>query len=111
MSKAPVGLHIFWEEEGLLQGLDYVTCMPLTVMPEGGVPGNGCTVHLQLRRPSASWTVHLSHRKLFSAVNGARPPASLILCLPLLFASFGRAYLTFLRSLCVSFPPQVRIRL
>ena len=59
-------------------------------MPEGGIPGNGCIVHLQLRRPSVSWTAHLSHRKLFSVVNGAGPPASLVLWLPLLFASFGR---------------------
>ena len=111
MSKAPVGLHVFWEEEGLAQGLDYVTCMPPTVMPEGGILGNGCIVRLQLRRPSASWTAHLSHRKLLSVVNKVRPPASLVLCLPLLFASFGRAYLTFLKSFCVSFPPQIRIGL
>ena len=79
MSETPVGLHVFWEEEGLLQGLCYVTCMPPMVMSKGGILGNGCTVHFQLRRPSASWTAHLSHRKLLSAVNGAGPPASLVL--------------------------------
>ena len=79
VSEAPVGLHVFWEEKGLLQGLSYMTYMAPTVMPEGGIPGNGCTVHLQLRRPSASWTVHLSHMKLFSAINEAEPLASLVL--------------------------------
>ena len=79
MSEAPVGLHVFWEEEGLFQGLSDMTCMPPTVMPEGGILGNECTVHLQLRRPSASWTAHLSHKKLFSAVNETGPPASLVL--------------------------------
>ena len=109
MREGPVGLHVLGEEEGLLQGLSYMTCVPPTVMPEGGIPGNGCTVHLQLRRLSASWTAHLSHRKL--VVNRVGPPASLVLCVPLLLTSFGRAYLTFLRSLYVSFPPQIRIGL
>ena len=111
MSEAPVGLHVFWEEEGLLQGLSYMTYVPPMVMPEGGISGNGCTIHLKLRRPNASWTAHLSHRKLLSAVNRVGLPASLVLCMPLLLASFGRAYLTFLKSLYVSFPPQIRIGL
>ena len=85
--------------------------MPPTVMPEGGILGNGGTVHLQLRRLSVSWTAHLSHGKLLSAVNRVEPPASLVLCLPLLFAPFGRAYLTFLKSLYVYFPPQIRVGL
>ena len=49
MIEVPVSLHIFWEEEGLLQGLGYMTYVPPMVMPEGGISGNGCIVHLQLR--------------------------------------------------------------
>ena len=108
MSKTPVGLHVFWEEEGLLQGLGDMTCMPPTVMPNEGIPSNGYTVHLQFRRPYACWTAYLSHRKLFSAVSEVGPPTSLVLRLPLLFASFWRAYLTLLKSLLVSLPPQLR---
>ena len=109
VSEAPVGLHVFWEER-LLQGLGYMTCMPPTVMPEGGIPGNGCTIHLQLKRPSASWMAHLSHRKLLSAVNRVGSPSSLVLCLPMLFTPFERAYLTFLRSFYIFFPPQIKVR-
>ena len=105
MVEVPVDLHVFWEDEELLQGFGDITCMPPMVMPNGGVPGNGYTVHLQFRRLYACWTAYLSHRELFSAVNGVRPPTSLVLRLPLLFASFWRAYFTLLKSLLVSLPP------
>ena len=51
--EVPVGLHVFWKEEGLLQGLSDMTCMPPMVMPNGGIPGNRYTVHLQFRTPYA----------------------------------------------------------
>ena len=41
LTEVPVGLHVFWKEEGLLQGLGNMTCMPLMVMPNGGIPSNG----------------------------------------------------------------------
>ena len=53
LTEVPVGLHVFWKEEGLLQGLGNMACMPSMVMPDGGIPGNGDTIHLQFRRPYA----------------------------------------------------------
>ena len=44
--EVPVSLHVFWKEEGLLQSLNNMTCMPLVVMSNGGIPGNGDTIHL-----------------------------------------------------------------
>ena len=79
MVEIPVSPHIIWEEEGLLQSLGYMTSVPPTVMPEGGIPRNGHTVHLQLGRLSAGWTAHLSHRKLLLAINRVGSPALLVL--------------------------------
>ena len=79
MVEVPVSLHILWEEEGLLQSLSYMTGMPPTVMPEGGIIRDGYTVHLQLGRPSAGWTAHLGHKKLLSAINRVGSLASLVL--------------------------------
>ena len=79
MVEVPVSLHILWEEEGLLQSLGYMTGVHPAVMPEGSISDNGHTVHLQLRRPSAGWTAHLSHRKLISVINKAGSPAPLVL--------------------------------
>ena len=50
LTEIPVGLHVFWKEEGLLQGLDNMACMPPMVMPDEGIPGNRDTVYLQFRR-------------------------------------------------------------
>ena len=51
--EAPVSLHVFWKEEGLLQSLGNMICMPPVVMSNGGIPGNGDIVHFQFRRPYA----------------------------------------------------------
>ena len=48
-----VSIHVFWKEEGLLQSLGNMTCMPPMVVSNGGIPGNGDTIHLQFRRPYA----------------------------------------------------------
>ena len=53
LTEVPVDLHIFLKEEGWLQGLDNMTYMPPMVMPNGGIPDNGDTIHLQFRRPYA----------------------------------------------------------
>ena len=53
LTKVPLSLHVLWKEEGLLQGLGNVTCMPPMVMPNRGILGNGDTVHLQFKRPYA----------------------------------------------------------
>ena len=53
LTEVPVSLHVFCKEEGLLQGLGNMTYVPPMVMPNGGIPGNGDTVHLQFRRPYA----------------------------------------------------------
>ena len=41
MVEIPISLHILWDEEGLLQSLGYMTDVPPTVMPEGGIPAMG----------------------------------------------------------------------
>ena len=105
MVEVPVSLHVLWEEEGLLQSLGYMTGVPPAIMPKGGIIRNWHAVHLQLGRPSAGWTSHLSHRKLLSAINGGGPLAPLVLRLSRLLASFGRGHLPFLRSLNVPLPP------
>ena len=109
--EAPVSLHVFWKEEGLLQSLSNMICMPPVVMSTGGIPGNGDTVHLQFRRPYARWTAHLSHRRIFLAFNRVGSPTSLILGHSLLFVSLWRAYLALLRSLMLPLSPQFRIGL
>ena len=105
MIEVPVGLHVLWEKEGLLQSLGYMTGMPSAIMPKGGIIRNRHFVYLQLGCLSADWSTHLSHRRLLSAINGGGPPALLILRLSGLLASFGRGYLPFLRSLNVPLPP------
>ena len=85
--EAPVSFHVFWKEEGLLQSLGNMTCMPPLVMSNGGIPGNGDIVHLQFRRSYAQWTVHLSRERIFSAFNRGGPSTSLILRYLLLFVS------------------------
>ena len=109
--EAPVSLHVFWKEEGLLQSLGNMTCMPPLVMSNGGIPGNGDTVHLQFKRPYARWTAHLSRKRIFSAFNRGGPPTSLVLRYLLLFVSLWRAYLALLRSLMLPLSPQFRIGL
>ena len=79
MVEVPVSLHILWEEEGLLQSFGYMTGVPPTVMPKGGIIRDRYTVHLQLRRLSAGWSAHLSHRRLLSAINRVGPSASLVM--------------------------------
>ena len=79
MVEGPVSLHILWEEEGLLQSLGYMTGVPPTIMPEGGIIHDGHTIHLQLGRPSADWSAHLSHMRLLLAINRVGPPAPLVL--------------------------------
>ena len=111
MIEAPISLHVFWKEEGLLQSLGNMTCMPPVVMSNGGIPGNGDTIHLQFRRPYARWTAHLSHGRIFSAFNRVGPPTSSVLGHPLLFVSLWRTYLALLRSLMLSLSPQFRIGL
>ena len=64
--------------------------VPPTVMPEGSIPGNGHTIHLQLRRPNAGWTAHLSHSKLLSAINRAGSPALLGLVIALAVCSLWK---------------------
>ena len=80
-------------------------------MSNGGIPGNGDTIHLQFRRPYAWWTAHLSHGRIVSTFNKVGPPTSLVLGHPLLFVSLWRTYLTLLRSLMLSLSPQFRIGL
>ena len=53
LTGVPVGLHVLWKEEGLLQGLGNMTHMPPMITPNGGIPNNGDTVHLQFKRPYA----------------------------------------------------------
>ena len=48
MVEIPVSLHIRCEEEGLLWSLGYMTGVPPTVMPKGGVIRNWHTICLQL---------------------------------------------------------------
>ena len=107
--EVPVSLHVFWKEEGLLQSLNNMTCMPLVVMSNGGIPGNRDTIHLQFRRPYARWTAHLSRERIFSAFNRVGPPTSLVLGHPLLFVSLWKVYLALLKSLMLPLSPQFRI--
>ena len=79
MVEIPVSLHILGEEEWMLQSLGHKTDVPPAVMPKGGVIRNWHTVYLQLGRLSAGWSVHLSHRRLLSAINRVRSPAPLVL--------------------------------
>ena len=109
--EAPVSLHVFWKEEGLLQSLSNMTYMPPVVMYNGGIPSNGDIIHLQFRRPYARWMAHLSCERIFSAFNRVGPPTSLVLGHPLLFVSLGKTYLAFLRSFVLSLSPQFRIEL
>ena len=109
--EAPVSLHVFWKEEGLLQSLSNMTYMPPVVMYNGGIPSNGDIIHLQFRKPYARWTMHLSHGRIFSAFNRVGPPTSLVLRHPLLFVSLWRAYLALLKSLMLPLSPQFRIGL
>ena len=105
MIKIPICLHVLGEEERLFQSLGYQTGVPTTIMPEGGIIHNRHTVHLQLGRLSADWTAHLGHRRLLSAIHRIGPFILLVLGLPGLFASFGRAQLSLLSSFSVPFPP------
>ena len=105
MVEDPIGLHILWEEERLLQSLGYQPSVPPAIMPEGGIIRNRHTVHLQLGRPSTGWTAHLGHRRLFSAIHKIRPSVPLVLRLPGLLASFGRAQLSLFSSLNMPFLP------
>ena len=105
MVKVLICLHVLGEEERLFQSFSYQTSMPIAIMPEGGIIHNRDTVHLQLGRSSADWTAHLSHRRLLSAIHRIGPSVPLVLGLPGLFASFGRAQLSLLSSFSVPFPP------
>ena len=109
LTKTPVSFHVFWKEERLLQSLGYMTYMPPVVMSNGGIPGNGDTIHFQFGRPYARWTAHLSHGRIFPAFNRVGSPTSLVLRLPLLFVSLWRAYLALLRILWLSLSPRARI--
>ena len=109
--EAPVSLHVFRKEEGLLQSLGNMTCMPSMIMSNGDIPGNGNTVHLQFRRPYARWTAYLSCEIIFLTFNKVGPPTSLVLGHPLLFVPLWGAYLALLRSLLLPLSPQFRIGL
>ena len=79
MVEVPIGLHVLWEEERLLQSLGYQTGVPPAIMPKGGIIRNRYTIHLQLGQPSAGWAAHLGHRRLLSAINGVGPSVPLVL--------------------------------
>ena len=48
MIEIPVGLHVLWEKEGLLQSLSYMTGVPFAIMLKGGIICNRHSVYLQL---------------------------------------------------------------
>ena len=85
--EAPISFHVSWKEKGLLQGLSNMTCLPPLVVPNRRIPSDGDTVYLQLRKPCVRCTAHLSHERIFSALNRRGPLASLVLRYSLLFAS------------------------
>ena len=79
MVDGPIGLHVLWEKERLLQSLGYQTSVPPAIMPEGGIIRNWHTVHLQHERPSMGWAAHLGHWRLLSAIHRVGPFVPLVL--------------------------------
>ena len=105
MVEGPIGLHILWEDEGLLQNLGYQPSVPPAIMLEGGIICNWHAIYLQHERSSTGWAAHLGHRRLLSAIHRIGPSVPLVLRLPGPFASFGRAQLPLFSSLNMPFLP------
>ena len=79
MVEGPIGLHVLWEEERLLQSLGHQTSMPSAIMPEGGIIRDWHTIHLQHGRPSTGGPAYLGHRRLLSAIHRVGPSVPVVL--------------------------------
>ena len=55
----PQSLHIFGQEEGLLQGYSNVGGMPFLELPDRGVPWDGSAIQLQPRSLNVLLLAHL----------------------------------------------------